>query len=225
MVAFRRAVELGAHFLETDLRLTRDARFVAIHDPTLERTTNGRGRVQDRTLAELREFDAGSWLKPEFAGERIPTLEEILQFANERDLVFYLEIKPDVLWGVQHALVGMLRATDQLARAVILSFDPGTLEAIRRIEPTLMTGLLFERPEADMVEAAVGVGARQLGPRRDLVTRELVEHAHRSDLQVVTWTVDEPTEMRSLASLGVDGIMTNYPDRLSAVLAEQSQRA
>ncbi len=224
MAAFRRAVELGARFIETDLRLTRDARFVALHDPTLERTTNGQGRVRNLTLAELRGLDSGSWFGPEFAGERIPALEEVLHFANQFDLVLYLELKPEVPWGVQHALVGMLRGTDQLARAVILSFDPPTLAAIRRIEPTLMTGLLFERPQADIVEAAVRVGARQLGPRQDLVTRELVERAHRSDLQLVTWTVDEPEEMRALVSLGVNGIMTNYPDRLVAVLGERQFR-
>ncbi len=78
MAAFRKALALGATFIETDLQLSRDARFVAIHDATVNRTTNGEGAVHDMTLAELRRLDAGSWFGSEFAGERIPTLEEIL---------------------------------------------------------------------------------------------------------------------------------------------------
>src|SRR5690348_9498353 len=76
--AFRRAIELGAQFIETDLHLTRDAKFVAIHDSMLERTSNGRGAVHEATLAELRKLDFGLWYDREFAGERIPTLEDIL---------------------------------------------------------------------------------------------------------------------------------------------------
>src|SRR5216684_4181789 len=81
MAAFRRAVELGARFIETDLHLSRDGEIVAIHDPTLDRTTSGRGPVMAHSLDELRQLDAGSWFSPEFAGERIPTLDEILSFA------------------------------------------------------------------------------------------------------------------------------------------------
>src|SRR5207302_1653383 len=93
MAAFRKAVAQGATFIETDLQLSRDAHFVAIHDGTVNRTTNGRGSVHDLTLVELRELDAGSWFGSEFSGERIPTLEEILQFSKKNDVVFYLEMK------------------------------------------------------------------------------------------------------------------------------------
>jgi len=85
-------VAIGAGFIETDLQLSRDARFVAIHDPTVNRTTNGQGAVHHMTLAELRRLDAGSWFGSEFAGERIPTVEEILEFAKKHDVVFYLEL-------------------------------------------------------------------------------------------------------------------------------------
>ena len=220
LAAFRRAVELGARFIETDLHLSRDARFVAIHDDTLDRTTSGRGLVHEYALAELREFDAGSWFDPRFAGERIPTLDEILQFAREHDVVFYLEIKPVEAWGVEHTLVATLRDAGEAARAVVLSFDAATLAAVRRIEPTLMTGLLFDRPGA-AVRRAIEVGARQLAPRGDQVTPDLIAEARRADLHVVTWTINEPAHMRALLAAGVDGIMTDYPDRL---LSEQSAR-
>ena len=83
--AFRKALAMGAGFIETDLQLSRDARFVAIHDATVNRTTNGQGAVHDLTLADLRKLDAGSWFGSEFAGERIPTIEEILEFAKKLD--------------------------------------------------------------------------------------------------------------------------------------------
>src|SRR5438477_9822141 len=89
MAAFKKAVALGANFIETDLQLSRDARLVAIHDATVNRTTNGQGTVHDMTLTELRRLDAGSWFGSEFAGERIPTLDEILAFSKKHDVVFY----------------------------------------------------------------------------------------------------------------------------------------
>jgi len=218
MAGFRRSVELGARFIETDLHLSRDSHLVAIHDPTLERTTNGRGAVRDYNLAELRELDAGAWYGPEFAGQRIPTLEEILRFAREADMVFYLEIKSEPALGLHHALVGALRAPEDAERSVVISFDSVILEKIRRLNTTLLTGLLFDRPIADVIEQAQRLGARQLAPRGDLVTPELVGRAHQADLQVVTWTVNQPEQMRSMIAAGVDGIMTDYPDRLIAVL-------
>jgi len=221
LAAFSRAVELGARFIETDLQLSRDSRLVAMHDDTLDRTTNGRGPVNRLTLAELRELDAGSWFGPQFAGERIPTLEEILQFARETDVVFYLEIKSSSgAWGMEHTVVGALREAQEVVRPVVLSFDATTLAAVRRIEPTLMTGFLFQWPLEDAVERAIRVGARQLAPHGDQVTPELVTAARRNNLQVVTWTINAPAQMRALISAGVDGIMTDYPDRLVAVMRE-----
>jgi glycerophosphoryl diester phosphodiesterase len=218
MASFRRAAEMGARFIETDLHLSRDSHLVAIHDPTLERTTNGRGAVRGHNLAELRELDAGSWFGPEFAGQRIPTLEEILRFAREADIILYLEIKSEPGLGLHHALVGALRAPEDAARSVVISFDFVILEKIRRLDTTLIMGLLFDRPIPDVVEQARRLGARQLAPRGDLVTPELVGRAHQADLQVVTWTVNQPELMRATIAAGVDGIMTDYPDRLIAIL-------
>ncbi len=224
VAAFRRAVELGAAFIETDLHLSRDAHLVCIHDSTLERTTNITGAVKDLTLADLKGLDAGSWHSPQFAGERIPTLEEVLTFARENDIVFFLEVKQESAWGIEHGLVAALRDAQEAARAVILSFSPGVLRNVRRLDNTLMTGLLFDAlPKGGhdaIIERAQEIGARQLAPRGDIVTPELIEHAHRIDLQVVCWTVNQPQDMRALIAAGVDGIMTDYPDRLVATLNE-----
>jgi glycerophosphoryl diester phosphodiesterase len=225
LAAFRRATALGASFIETDLQLSRDARFVAIHDDTVNRTTNGHGKVHELTLADLRKLDAGSWFGSEFTGERIPTLDEILEFARKNDVVFYLELKPTGSWGGEHSLIGALRQTGEVARTVVISFDPSVLEALRRIEPTLMTGLLFEGQIDQPLERAVEIGARQLAVRGDLVTPALLAEARKKDLQVVCWTVNQPAHMRMLIEAGVQGIMSDYPDRLVAACPKEKSSA
>ncbi len=227
MAAFRRAVELGATFIETDLHISRDARLVAIHDATLERTTSGKGAVKDYTLAELQELDAGSWFHADFAGEKIPTLEELLEFAQEKDIGLFLEIKQESAWGLEHGLVAALRAAKESDRVVVLSFSPGILRNVRRLDSTLMTGLLFEPSKSsggNILDTAREIGVRQVAPRVDLVTPELVDAAHKLDLQAVCWTANEPGLMQYAVAAGVDGVMTDFPDRLVNVLAATSSR-
>jgi glycerophosphoryl diester phosphodiesterase len=226
MAAFRRAVELGARFIETDLQITRDARVVAIHDSTLDRTTSGKGQVHLLALDEIRALDAGAWFHRDgasFAGERVPTLGEILDFAKEQDVIFYLEIKSGPAWGVEHAVVAALRDRSATARVVILSFDPAALDAVRRLDSTMMTGFLCEHPSGDfdLVERTVRAGARQLVARGDLITPEVVDKAHHAGLQVVAWTINEAEQMRRLIAIPVDGVITDYPDRLLQILRER----
>jgi glycerophosphoryl diester phosphodiesterase len=225
LVAFRRAVELGAGFIETDLQLSRDTRLVALHDPTLERTTNGIGEVSSATLAELRELDAGGWFRGVshqpggFSGEPIPTLEEVLAFGQEKDIGLFLEIKAPGASGAEQTLVGALHDADAVGRTVVLSFDPGILAKVRRLDPLIVAGYLYEKSLANAVAEAVAAGARQILPRGDRITANLVEEAHRNDLKIVAWTVNAREKMKELIDLGVDGIITDYPQELVSLLA------
>jgi glycerophosphoryl diester phosphodiesterase len=227
MAAFRRAVELGATFIETDLQITRDAQVIAIHDFTLDRTTTGKGQVHLLTLDQIRALDAGSWYSGAgvgaFAGERVPTLGEILDFAKEHDIIIYLEIKSGPAWGVEHAVVAALRDQNASARVVILSFDPSTLDSVHRLDSTMMTGFLCEHPSNDLVERTVRAGARQLVARGDLITPSVIEKAHHAGLQVVAWTINEPEQMLRLIDVGVNGIITDYPDRLLSILRDRPE--
>jgi glycerophosphoryl diester phosphodiesterase len=225
LAAFKKAVAMGATFIETDLQMSRDPRLVAIHDATLNRTTNGEGLVHNMTLAHLRQLDAGSWFGSEYAGERIPTLEELLAFSKKNDVVFYLELKPQGSWGGEHALIGALRESGEIPRVVVISFDASVVLNLRKIEPTLMTGLLYDGQIENPIEKAVEVGARQLLVRGDLVTPVLLTGARKRDLQVVCWTVNHPAHMRALIAAGVDGIMSDYPDRLAATLQKKRDSA
>jgi glycerophosphoryl diester phosphodiesterase len=231
LAAFRKAVEMGAGFVETDLQLSRDARLVALHDDTLQRTTNGDGPVSARTLQELRKLDAGSWFHASnhetgasFAGERIPTIEEVLAFGREHEIGLHLEVKATGPSGAEHAIVGALHACGEVARSVVLSFSSSVLKRVHELDPLVMTGFLFSDRSPAVLATAVDAGARQLLPRTDRVTPELVRDAHAHDLRVVAWTANTPDEMKKLISAGVDGIITDYPDRLVDLL-RASQKA
>jgi len=225
LAAFQRAVELGSTFIETDLQITRDGRFVAMHDGTVERTTNGSGDVHDFTLDELSQVDAGLWFDRDFMGERVPTLEMILEFSKKNDVVFYLELKYAAVWGMDHALVAALQKAQSAARTIVISFDPSTLAPLRRHDPSIMMGLLVEEAMPDCIQKALDLGARQLCPKFESVTPKLVEAAHRQDLQVVTWTVNSAKDMRATIAAGVDGIMTDFPDRLRALIEDSQNRS
>lgn len=225
LAAFQMAVEMGAQFIETDLQMTRDMRIVAMHDATVNRTTNGRGKISKMSLAEMRGLDAGAWFLSDdgrsFKGERVPMLDEILAFAQKADVPFYLELKPSETWGMELSVAGALQNSGEICRAVVISFDAGVLLAMRRAAPMVMMGLLAERPTSQTVVKAVEMGARQVLPKADAVTPELVVAAKGQGLGVVAWTVNEPEEMRALMATGVDGIITDYPDRLKSILSEQ----
>jgi glycerophosphoryl diester phosphodiesterase len=229
LAALDAAVALGAGFVEVDLQLSRDARLLAIHDGTVDRTTNGHGPVSSKTLDELLRLDAGAWFdgkstKPpkdipavqenrSFAGERIPTIQEILAFGGQHDVGLYLELKPRGPSGIEHAIVGALRTANEILRSVLISFELTTLTRLRRLEPLLVTGYLCERAHGSVAKA-VEAGARQLLPRADCVTPELLADAHQSSLKVVAWTVNDPARMKELIEQGIDGIITDVPNEL-----------
>jgi glycerophosphoryl diester phosphodiesterase len=226
--AFRLAADLGAQAIETDLRLTRDHRVVLMHDDTLQRTTSGRGPVTAKTLDELRELDAGSWfpkrfwrkrhVAPRFAGEPIPTLEELLDLACQRDIALYLEIKAPCPIGTERAVVQAIRDAGALARSAVISFDAAVLERVRQTDPAVTIGYTFKRRQRDAVDRAIAVGAKIILPRVNRVTPTLITEAKRRGLKVVTWTVNDIRKMRQLMDLGVDGIMSDFPGRLAAVV-------
>ncbi len=219
LAAFALAAELGASSIETDLRSTREDRLVLFHDARVNRTTDGRGRLSQLPLDRVRRLDAGSWFGRAFAGERIPTLEEGLALTEELGLEIYLEMKIPLDPALLFALARQLRPF-RLDRVVLLSFRPAVLRAIQAIEPRLRTALLLRRARVSL-PAARESGIRILAPHRRRITRRLAHQAHRAGLVVVTWTVNGPREMRKMLDLGVDGIMTDWPERMIEVLRER----
>ena len=219
MAAFEKAVELGADVLELDLHLTRDDELVVIHDDTLDRTTDGKGPVHDRDLEDIKRLDAGRWFGEGFAGQRIPTLDEVLdRYAGK--LLLALEVKAGSAFfpGIEEKVVSALRRRSAIGQTVFASFDHHALQRVKEIEPTLRTAaLLVGRPVA--VSAIAGdAKADAMALESSLVTKTEVEACRAAGLQLVVWVVNEPALMRHFIGLGVDGIITDRPDLLRMAL-------
>ena len=230
LASFRLARQLGATWLEFDVQLSADGVPIILHDDTLERTTNlGRpARPTELSLAELKELDAGGWYSPAFQGEKLPTLDEVLsEFGPTMGLNIEIKSRPgfEADNGLERLIAEAVRRHELQERVLISSFDPFRLAALHQLDPALRLGALYTNrasdypPNFDPFLLAEGVGAIALHPPFSLVNAELLERAHRQKLAVNTWTVNEPTDMRRLRELGVDMIITNYPDRLAEVLA------
>lgn len=218
--AYALAVEQQADMIEIDLHLTRDGVLVVTHDETLE-GLGGAGAIADASLAEVRALDAG-------AGERVPTLDEVLD-AFGALIPFNLEIKRGAAGpyaGLEERALETLRARSLLPRTLFSSFSDPVLERLRALEPTARVALLVSPRDAQHpLERARAVGAEALNPWYGMLTAELVEGAHAAGLAVYAFTVDREQDMRRVLELGVDGLFTNHPDRLRALLGPRGERA
>ncbi len=212
--AFLAAVEAGVAMCELDVRLSRDGIPMLIHDDSVDRTTDGHGAVAEMTLAELKGLDAGLRFDRRFTGERIPTLGEVFDALGDR-CGLNVELKASAAGAPVCALMSARRAYET---SMVSSFDWDVLKRVKTIDAAIRIGVLGEEwPEA-MIAQACALGAWSVNPRYDLRTAELVIEAHRKGLKVLVWTVDEPARMRRVIANGADGIMTNHPERLRALV-------
>ncbi len=207
--AFRAACDAGADMCELDVHLSRDGHLMVIHDDTVDRTTSGRGAVADMALAELRALHIGP-------GERIPTLDEVFD-ATAGLCSLNLELKAA---GAETRVADMIRERGASDSAMVSSFDWDALAATRRIAPEIRLGVLAEKNPPLMIAEAERLGAYAVNPRFDMVTSELCADAHARGFKLLVWTVDVPEIMRMMVQMGVDGIMTNCPERLREVLGQ-----
>jgi glycerophosphoryl diester phosphodiesterase len=200
--SFRKAVEAGATGLEFDVRRCGDGRLVVIHDDTIDRTTNGRGRVRNLSYDELRQFDAGF-------GDAIPLLSDVLDEFGPQCLL-NIELKDDDI----AADVKQLVLERRLERHVIVSsFE---WEALRHLTPEIPIALLASKLE-NLLTSAHELGACAIHPRRDLVTGTLITAAREAKLRVHVWTVNDADEIHHFRNMAVDGIFTDFPERCSTL--------
>ncbi len=220
MAAIKKAIEFGADHIELDVRLSKDGHVVLLHDSKLQRTTGDSGHVWDYTLEELRTLDAGSWFAPEFAGERLPTLEEVIQ-AVKGKVKLDIEIKrsgyePDI----ERKVIDIVRKHGFSKDCYFTSFDPATIEEIKRLAPDIKTGFIFGTFYGDTLFTG---NWDFLVPKYTLVDESFMAKARQARKPVFTYTVNDEETMRQLIRLGVDGIITNYPERLKKVLSEKNR--
>lgn len=219
--AFHRAIELGADMLELDVHLTADAQVVVIHDEDLSRTTDGTGRVSECTLDELRRLDAGK-------GEPVPTLQDVVDLARGRCRI-YVELKGA---GTPRPVAGLIRANRFEDQTIAGSFHPGLIRQLRALGQQIPTALMVGPTSRDPVAEALAAGARYVhlcwetrsDQPAELLTPDLLSRIRHHRLGVILWHEERPEVIEALRGLDVDGICSNRPDLLRAVLTAPGPR-
>jgi glycerophosphoryl diester phosphodiesterase len=225
LASFASALEIGAAYAEFDVHLTRDGEVVVIHDATLDRTTNGHGAVRNLTLAEIRSFSAGypSRFGSAYAGERVPTLGEVLGLLRDRALAM-IEIKPDAVTddaegGIEAHVVEEVRKARMEKEVALISFERRALVRCRTLAPEILRGHLFERGQAgDMLAGAREVGSEFIMPEKRLLSEDLRDRAREAGVKVATWVVDDVEEMRRLMRFELYGVGSNRPGEMLEAL-------
>jgi glycerophosphoryl diester phosphodiesterase len=226
LTAFKKAIEIGADMIELDVMLSKDGELVVIHDKTVNRTTNGKGKVSDFTLGELKKLDAGTWFKKHFKDEKIPSLEEVLDLAKNK-ILLNIEIKKDAYnpekkkGGVEEKTVLLLEKYNMNSQVIVSSFNPHIVKRIKEFEPEISTAFLYRyRINKGLIKIVHNLNVDALNPGKRFFTKKASAEVHQSDLKINIYTINQKREMAKFIKMGVDGIITNYPDRLFEVLED-----
>lgn len=228
LAAFERAAELGADGIEFDVHLSKDGEVVVIHGFSVESTTDGSGLVKQMTLAELKELDAGGWFGPALVGQRIPTLQEVLDAVGDC-LLLNIELKTKSLRddGLPAAVVRRIETSEMCKRVTVSSFNPLAVRRVKQLNSLVQTGFLYAShaplfPRRRWLRSWVRPDA--VHPHHTMVDAEYMKWARGQGYRVNVWTVNDANEMRRLMRLGVDMIITGRPELLRQVLeAEREQ--
>lgn len=220
--AFKMAMEDGAGGIELDVHMSRDGHLVVIHDESVNRTSNGHGLIRDKILEELKSLDFGSWFSHSFAGERIPTLEEVLELIVSWDGLLNVEIKngPVFYPGIEEKLALTLRKFGRVRHSIVSSFNHYSLVEIRKQNPEIRTGILYMAGLYEPWEYARRVGACAIHPLFYNILPEIVRGCKENGIAINPFTVDPPEYIRKIALEGVDGIITNVTDTAVGIMKE-----
>ena len=219
LAALREAINQGAGLIEIDVHRTADGVLVLMHDETVDRTTEGAGAVRELTWDEINKLDAGSHFSPEFAGESVPSLDSALELIAEWPVTLVLEVKnPHLYPGIEQQILETMRRFDASDRVIVMSFDHGWLERFKKSElaSDITIGLISWLP-CNMAQIPSTRMVSVYWPSV-LLPPTSVRRIHNQGYQVWVWTVNHTRLMRLLMWLGVDGIVTDRPDRWPEVI-------
>jgi glycerophosphoryl diester phosphodiesterase len=227
LAAFRLAVDQEADGIEFDVHLSVDGEVVVIHDANLERTTNGSGTVYDKTLSELKQFDAGSWFGAQFAGQLLPTLGEVFEVAGDR-LFVNVELKGPGLFtsALPTRVVEIVRQYDFGDRVIISSFNPWLLRQTAKLMPEAKIGLLLSPGACAALVRVLSkptVTPWSYHPHYSTVTSSFIKRASQENRPVLAYTVNQPEEILRLCALGIYGIITDDPAKALMLRGESIQ--
>ncbi|AWI06439.1 glycerophosphodiester phosphodiesterase [Clostridium drakei] len=221
MLAFKKAVEAGCDGIETDLHMTKDGIIVICHDETIDRTTNGSGFINDYSYEELCKFDSGIKFGEEFEKEKIPTIDEFLYYVRDKGLLINLELKNDVIHydELEKKVIEKVYEYNLQNKVILSSFNHYSMIRVKKYDSSIKTGLLCAATLYNVQDYVKVVGADALHPFYPSVMNEkIVTCIKKNGIKINAYTVNEEMHMKKLIELGVDGIITNYPDRLKKIL-------
>lgn len=219
MVSFQAASDAGADGIELDIQLTKDGIPVIIHDETIDRTTDGTGWVRDFTYEELKEYDAGSNFHKDFKGERIPSLEEFLEWAVDKSLLLNLELKNGIVHypGLEKIVLRLADKYQLKNRVIISSFNHYSLKEIRKLDQEIETALLFMEGLYEPWNYAKTVEAQGLHCFLPVAVPELLAGAAEARMPVRPFTVNEEKHIDSLIKAGCSAIITDWPEKAVSI--------
>ncbi len=219
--SFNKALSLGVDYLETDIQMTKDGKLVVIHDTTVNRTTNGKGKVRDFTLNELQNLDAGSWFHPQFANEKILSFYEFLdEFAGKIGLLIELK-KPSLYPGIEEKVANELLKrglTSGSAEIIVQSFDQNSLRQFHTILPAIPLGVLVKKTTMKGLSHSelltFSSYATYVNPKMTMVTKPLIRRIHQHGFKTLIWTVKKKQDVHLLKHYRVEGMISDFPDIL-----------
>ncbi len=212
--AFRLAMEQGADGIELDVHLTKDGEVVVIHDETIDRTGNGHGKVRDYTLEELKKFSFHNHME-KYQGIQIPTLKEVLDLVKDSSLKVNIELKTGIYWyeGIEEKTMEIVKSRKMEDRVIYSSFNHYSIQKILEQDVHAETAYLFSDVTLNMEKYAKDTGVKGLHPAvYHLKMADFLETYLKSGLKVRVWTVNNKEDMKMFMDVGVDAVITNYPD-------------
>ena len=229
--AFESALEIGIDGFETDVHITKDGHVVICHNYTIDETSDGNGKISDMTLKELKSHDFGSYFSEEFKETPLPTLDEFLEVTSESSAeIINIELKCPKDNNISHLVEATLESVKKygcLDRVIISSFSPKVLKTVKDIDPRCRTAFLYPISHPSVCRMVLypffmvkKIKADIIHPASLVVTKELVEIAHRMGIQVNVWTVNDKKTILKLLGYGVDGIITDKPLETREIIEE-----
>lgn len=226
ILAFEKALEAGCEGMEFDVHFSRDHQLVIIHDEAIDRTSGQHGLVKDMTYEELCQVDFSYRFFGQFGFQKIPTLREYLELVKDRDIISNIELKTGVYEypGIEQAVYDLLREYHMEERVVISSFNHNSVMRMKAIDPQLQCGFLSETWILGTGDYVASHGIEAYHPEFHMLTAAETADLKDHGVAINTWTVNEEADIRQMIAIGVDGIISNYPDRVNRLLREAGLR-
>jgi glycerophosphoryl diester phosphodiesterase len=218
--AWKKAIEIGADYFELDVQMSADDSLMIMHDGKVDRTTNGKGRLNSFTYEQLRALDAGSKFDARFAGEKIPTLSEAMQTAkfSSNNIGVVVEIK-DANRAIVKKTIEMIKKWDMQKRVIVSDFNFAQMAEARKTDTSLSVQLFGGIKEAD-IDSIAAINGKWVGSSGSF-NKNIIGYAHSKNISFNCWTINKAEDMKMLIDLGVDAITTNYPQLLKNVLGKK----